>query len=184
MKLKSLAVITLLVFGLGGAAFAQGSATLGFTSAGGLFLYCNYEIIQWGGPSNFYMQGVDNLENGCFASTNATVEGVKVSINANDGSPVQGGPAYAYADNLIDAFGQYFTGEQWFVITQTKPSTRLHKFGWVGYLGFYGYEFLDNYGYLSASIPGQSPHKPVSGNNSAIGSKGNGPQTKLTKTIQ
>ena len=183
MKLKSLAVITLLVLGCS-AAFAQGSFTLGFTSPGDLFLYCNYEVAQFGGPSNFYFQGIDNLTGACFAATDATIEGVKVSINANDGAPVQGGPAYAYADNLIDAFGQYFTGEQWFVITQTKPSTRLRKYGWVGYLGFSGYEFLDNYGYLSASIPGQSPKKPVSGGNSAVGSKGNGPQTKLTRTIQ
>ena len=182
MKLKSLAVITLLVLGCS-AAFAQGSFTLGFTSPGDLFLYCNYEIIQFGGPNNFYMQGVDNLQNACFVSNNATVEGVKVSINASDGSPVQGGPAYAYADNLIDAFGGYYTAEQWFVITQTKPSTRLRKYGWVGYLGFYGYEFLDNYGYLSASIPGHNPKKPALSGNS-VGGGGKQSQKQLTRTIQ
>ena len=157
MKLTSLAVITLLVvFGCSGAAFAQGSAVLGFASAGDEGLYCNFEEIQWGPGSenNFYFQGVDNLEQACDVAVNATVEGVKVSITPADGAPVVGGPAYAYADNIYDAFSQSYTGEQWFVITQTKPSKILKHYGWVGYAGFSGLEFLGNYGYLSASIPG------------------------------
>jgi len=158
LKLKSLAVITLLVLGCS-AAFAQGSFTLGFASAGDLFLYCNYEQIQYGGSNNFYMQGVDNLTAACFLPTNGTVEGVKVSIAPLDNSPVQTGPAYAYADNIIDAEFESFSGEQWFVITQTRPSKLLKHFGWVGYIGFDGYEFLGNYGYLSASIPGAAGNK-------------------------
>jgi len=178
MKLKSLTVITLLVLACS-AAFAQGSATLGFTTPGDVSLYCNYEQIQWGGTNNFYFQGTDNLMNGCFAPRNATVEGVKVAINATDGAPVLNGPAYAYADNIIDAFGGYYTGEQWFVITQIKPSTLLKHYGWVGYLGFYGYEFLDSYGFLSASIPGKAPKKPVLGETTFSGA----PQSIRTQTI-
>jgi hypothetical protein len=166
LKLKSLVVITLFVLGCS-AAFAQGSATLGFENYGGTFLYCNYEIITWGGPNNFYLQGTDNLETACFAAQNATVEGVKVPVPLADGAPVHGGTVYAYADNLIDAFSATYTGEQWFVLTKIKPSTLLHNYGWAGYLGVSGYEFLDNYGYLSASIPGNGPTKPVSSNHTA-----------------
>ena len=171
MKLKSLLVITLLVLGCS-AAFAQGSFTLGFLNYGGTFLYCNYEVVTFGGPNNFYMTGFDNLQNGCFAPVNATIEGVHVNVRVSDGSPVYGTNVYAYADTLIDAFGEYFTNEQWFVLTQTKPSRLLHHYGWAGYLGFYGYEFLDNYGYLSASIPGSGPlKKPVSTSNTATNAK-------------
>jgi len=180
MKLKSLAVITLLVLGCS-AAFAQGSATLGFASPGDLFLNCDYLQLQWGGPNNFYIQGVDNLSQ-CPGGPpfNATVEGVKVSINATDGAPVLEGPAYAIADDIIDAFGAYYSGEQWFLITQTKPSTRIRHYGWVGYLGFYGYEFLDNYGYLTASYPGHTPKgKPVLGKTTVSGA----PQSIRSRTI-
>ncbi|MGO8986388.1 MAG: hypothetical protein ACLPHI_19330 [Terriglobales bacterium] len=170
MKLTSLAVITLLVFGCSGA-FAQGSGTLGFTSAGGLFLYCNYETFQYGGSNNFYFQGVDNLQSACFATNNGTIEGVKVNITAAAGAPVSQGPAYAYADNIIDAESGIYTGEQWFVITQLKPSKLLHKFGWAGYIGFDGYEFLGNYGYLSAEIPGAQATKQVLKTSSAGAAK-------------
>ncbi len=167
MKLKSLAVITLLVLGCS-AAFAQGSAVLGFASEGDLGLYCNFEEIQWGGSNNFYIQGIDDLVDGCFAEVNATVEGVKVSIAALDGSPVLTGPAYAYADNIYDAFDLAYTGDQWFVITQTKPSKLLKHFGWAGYAGFSGLEFLGNWGYLSASYPGANKSgKPIMGTSSA-----------------
>jgi hypothetical protein len=181
LKLKSLVVITLFVLGCS-AAFGQGSATLGFENYGGTFLYCNYEVIQWGGPNNFYMQGIDNIQNGCFSSfPNATVEGVKVAVPLSDGAPVHGGTVYAYADNLIDAFSGSYTQEQWFVLTHIKPSTLLHNYGWAGYLGFYGYEFLDNFGYLSASIPGNGPTRPVSSNHTASNAK-NSPVK--AKTIQ
>ena len=157
MKLTSLAVITLLVaFGFSGAAFAQGSFALGFTSAGDQGEYCNYEVIQYGPGSenNFYMQGIDNTVDACGYPVNGTVEGVKVAISAADGAPVLSGPAYAYADNIYDAAGESYTGDQWFVVTQTKPSKLLKHYGWVGYAGFSGLEFLGNYGYLTATLPG------------------------------
>jgi len=167
LKLKSLVVITLFVLGCS-AAFAQGSFTLGFENYGGTFLYCNYEVVQFGGPNNFYMQGFDNIQVGCFSTNpNATIEGVKVPVPLSDGSPVAGGTVYAYADNLIDAFSASYTTEQWFVLTQTKPSRLLHHYGWAGYLGVNGYEFLDNFGYLSASIPGNAGNIPVSSSHTA-----------------
>jgi len=174
VKLTSLAVITLLVvFGCSGAAFAQGSFALGFESAGGLGEYCNYEVIQYGPGSenNFYMQGVDNTQNACFYTYNATIEGVKVSVSATDNAPVTGA-AYAYADNIYDVGCICYTGDQWFVITLTKPSKLLHKFGWVGYAGFSGLEFLGNYGYLTATLPGDANSKPNLGvTNAAVGKK-------------
>jgi hypothetical protein len=176
LKLTGLAVITLLiVLGCSGAAFAQGSAVLGFASAGDEGLYCNFEVIEWGPGSenNFYFQGIDDLVDGCFGEVNATVEGNKLSITPGDGSLVNGGPTYGYADNIYDADGLYFSGFQWYVITQTVPSTRLKHYGWVGYAGFSGLEFLGNYGYLSASIPGANKSgKPVLGSTSAASAVG------------
>jgi hypothetical protein len=181
LKLKSLVVMTLLVLGCT-AAFAQGSGTLGFTSAGGSFLYCNYEEFAYGGSNNYYFSGIDNLTTACFAPVDATILGVKTIISKLDNAPVQNGPAYAYADNIYDAFGEYFTGDQWFVVTQIKPSRLIHHYGWVGYVGFDGYEFLGNYGYLSASIPGAAGNKkPTQGTTSAASAKAN--KAQLTKTF-
>jgi len=178
MKLKSVEVITLCVLGCS-AAFAQGSATLGFTSAGGLQLYCNYLQIKWGGYQNLYAGGYDNLQGACFVSNNASLACAKVNFPAASGSPVTG-PAYWCADSIIDAFGGYYSGESYALLTQTKPSTRLHHYGWAGYLGFDGYEFLDNYGYLSASYPGHAPEgKPVLGETTRSGA----PQSIRTQTI-
>ena len=181
MKLTSLLVIALLVvLGSSTAVFAQGSFTLGFASAADEGEYCNFEQIQYGPGSenNFYMQGIDNIETACFAPVNATVEGVKVSITPGDGSLVAG-PAYAYADNIYDADSGVYTGFQWFVITQTRPSTRLKKYGWAGYAGFSGEEFLGNYGYLTATLPTSPTHKPILAGTSA--SAGKNSQIKMVK---
>jgi hypothetical protein len=183
LKLKTLAVITILVLGCS-AAFAQGSATLGFTDYTDSILYCNYEIFSWGGNANFYMQGQDNLAN-CTTATGvpaATVEGVAVSVPKAAGAPVSG-LAYAGADGLIDAIYGTYTGEQWFVITKTKPSIYLKVYGWVGYLGYNGYELFGNYGYLSASIPGGGGNKPVSKNSVISGLKGAALKTRA-KMVQ
>lgn len=180
MKLKSLAIVTFVLFGCS-AMFGQGSFTLGFTSAGDLFLYCNYETITYGGSNNYYMQGVDNLETACFAPVNGTIEGVKISIAPTDGSPVLSGPAYAYADNIIDAEFGFFSGEQWFVITQTKPSKLLRHYGWAGYIGFSGLEFLGNYGYLSAELPGTAGAKPNLGVTNASAAKQSETKVRMIK---
>jgi hypothetical protein len=153
LKLKSLAVLTVLTvvaFGCS-AAFAQGSATLGYASVADLGEYCNYEQISWGGYDNFYAQGTDN-NSACGIANNGTMVGLKIAVPASAQSPVTG-TAYAFADNTIDAQYGSYTGEQWFVVTLLKPSKILKKYGWAGYIGFDGYEYLGNYGYLSATIP-------------------------------
>ncbi len=162
MKLKSLVVITLFVLGCG-AAFGQGSATLGFTSPADLFLDCDYEQIEWGGSNNLYAQGTDNLT-ACSGSANpdATMVCVKAS-NGVGGSLQITAPVYACADNIFDASSGTYTGDQWLLATEIKPSRLLHHYGWVGYVGFSGVEFLANYGYLSASYPGANKSgRPVS----------------------
>jgi hypothetical protein len=158
LKLKSLVVITLVVLACS-AAFAQGSAVLGYATAGDLGLYCNYEQITWGGYDNFYAQGTDN-NSACGLPNNGTLVGLKISVPASAVSPVVGS-AYAFADNTIDAIYGSYTGEQWYVVSLTKPSKILKKFGWAGYIGFDGYEYLGNYGYLSASIPEAAGGKKV-----------------------
>jgi hypothetical protein len=162
LKLKSLAVLTVLTFFVLGcsAAFAQGSATLGYTSAGDLEEYCNYEQISWGGYDNFYAQGTDN-NSACGIANNGTMVGLKISVPASAVSPVVGS-AYAFADNTIDAQYGSYTGEQWYVVTLLKPSKILKKFGWAGYLGLDGYEYLGNYGYLTATIPSVAGGKKIS----------------------
>jgi hypothetical protein len=164
LKLTSLAVITLLVLGCS-AAFAQGSGTLGFTTSGGNFLYCNYEEFVYGSTNNFYFTGLDNATP-CGTGFTSTILGSKSVISAADGSPVLSGPAYNYADAVYSNYG-YGGQFQWYVITQIKPSRLLHHFGWAGYIGEYGDSFLANYGYLSATLPGAVGAKPSTGTSNA-----------------
>jgi hypothetical protein len=152
MKLKSLAVITLLVLGCS-AAFAQGSVTLGFSSTNGQ-LACNYEVLKWSGPDNLYLTGVDNYS--YCDEPNVGISGFKVG----PGAPVSpSNPAYEYVEAIYDSFTGQYTGYLWTVLTATKPSKLLHHYG---YIGFDGYEFLGNYGYLSAAYPGSGSSRPVS----------------------
>jgi hypothetical protein len=155
MKLKSLAVITLLVLGCS-AAFAQGSVTLGFSSTNGQ-LACNYEVLKWSGPDNLYLTGVDNYS--YCDEPNVGISGFKVG----PGAPVSpSNPAYEYVEAIYDSFTGQYTGYLWTVLTATKPSKLLQHYGWYGYIGFDGYEFLGNYGYLSAAYPGSGSSRPVS----------------------
>jgi hypothetical protein len=148
MKLKSLAVITLFVLGCSAAFAQQGSATLCFEDYNGTPA-CNYIQIQWNGWS---LSG-EEIESNCFGGANAQIIGSKVASLAGSGVPVQG-LVYAYSDIIFD---EQNPGEQWFVLTKTAPSTRLHQFGWAGYVGIDGYEFLGNYGYLYACTPDSAP---------------------------
>jgi hypothetical protein len=71
------------------------------------------------------------------------------------------GPLYAMADNIFDSFGGTYTGAQYLLITETKPSRLLDHFGWVAYYGIYGYEFINGYGYLTAELPGRNATTPI-----------------------
>jgi len=160
VKLKGLAVIVLLVVGCS-AAFAQ-SYSFGFLSSSGANEYCNYEQFTTGGRANFYLQGYDVLTM-CPNSpvAGAAINGFAISVPVAAFAPVNG-KAYVYSDQIYDAYYGGWTQEQWTVITKTAP-TKL-KFGnesWAGYIGFFGYEFLGNYGFLTATLPSAASHKPL-----------------------
>jgi len=153
VKLKSLAVLVVLVLGCS-AAFAQGSFSFGFLSSSAVNEYCNYESFATGGNGNFYMQGYDVLSACPYSKiSGAALEGFAINVPIAAFAPVHG-KAYVYADQIFDAYAGYYTSEQWMVLTKTAP-TKL-QFGnesWAGYVGFFGYEFLGNYGFLTNTIP-------------------------------
>lgn len=174
MKLKSLLVITLFVVAC---SFAS-AQSFGFGTAGGSYLYCNYEQLSVFGGSIY--QGVDNLSP-CGASYNATVAGIKGGItaagNALYGFAITG---VTYADNLYDADYLAYTGAQWDVVAAAKCSkknkkTGLYgpKLGWMGLASQSGLIFGGNYGYLTCDIPtsGAAPVKGKSIGNSKPRSK-------------
>jgi hypothetical protein len=155
LKLKMLVVVTLLVLGCS-AGFAQTS--LGFLGYNPVIEYCNYETMT---ISGFYLQGYDVLSSCPYSPVSgASIEGFAINVPKSASAPVTGS-AYVYADQLYDAYSNAFTGEQWAVITKTKPSTKLFEYGWAGYVGFAGYEFLGNYGYLSGTLPAVQKQIPV-----------------------
>ena len=170
MKLKSFAVIVLLVLGCS-AAFAQNSYTFGFLSSGAVNEYCNYEQFTTGGQGNFYMQGYDVLSACPYPKNSAAgIEGAAITVPIAAFAPVNG-KAYIYADQIEDAYSGYFTGLQWMVITKTAPSKlKFGNYSWAGYVGFFGYEFLGNYGFLSNTIPAKNG--PASQNKSTVGKLG------------
>ncbi len=154
-----LAVLTLVVFGC---AFSS-AQTFGFGTAGGDYLYCNYEsglTNTFGAPYAIW-QATDNLS-ACGLGGNATMVGVtaKLAKTANPGGFALKG--VSMADNLYDAYSSYafgysvFTGEQWDV-TQNVKCTNLGSKkvteGWIGFASVSGFVFGDNYGVLACSIP-------------------------------
>jgi len=153
--MKSLVVIALLVLGC---SFAS-AQTFGFLSIGG-FAYCNFEqLTPFFGP---IYSGVDNLTAACGLPVNGTIVGSATSIAASSGLPATG-KGVGYADNIYDAEFEEYTGLQWWVFTQLKPSKLLFHYGWIGFAGGSGSIFGDNYGYLSASIPGRNGVKATAG---------------------
>ncbi len=155
MKLKSLVVLVVLVLGCS-AAFAQ-SYSFGFLSSSGVREYCNYESFTVGGRANFYLQGYDVLSACPYSPVSgAAINGFAINVPIAAFAPVHGA-AYVYADQLYDAYYGAWTQEQWVVITKLAPGKiQFGKETWAGYVGFFGYEFLGNYGFLTATIPGGS----------------------------
>jgi hypothetical protein len=164
LKLKSLAVITLLVLCCS-SAFAQGSFAFGFLNYTGGVQYCNYEIVQTGGANNFYLSGMDVLD-ACAASANpfATIEGTAIKVTALDLEStglqpgITGSGRYIYADAIMDAYAGTYTGEQWITITATSVNSKnkAGKWNWDSFVGFSGYEFLGGFGFLTDKLPDKS----------------------------
>ncbi len=154
MKLKSLAVITLLVIGC---SFAS-AQSFGFASVGG-GLYCNFEVLQQLSPYTVW-QGLDDLS-ACGASVNGTIVGIKGGLAAAGNPAGFAVSGVTYADNIYDAEALTYTGAQWDVTTdlkcnKVKKGVYSGKYSWIGFASVSGLVFGDNYGYLSCTIPGKN----------------------------
>lgn len=170
MKLKSLLVITLFVVACG---FAS-AQSFGFGTAGGLYLYCNYEQLSVYGGTVY--QGVDNLS-ACGASYNGTVAGIKGGLTAA-GNPIGFAvTGVTYGDNIYDADSLAYTGAQWDVTAAAKCVKKNKKtgkygpkYGWIGFASVSGVIFGNNYGFLTCDLPtsGASPVKGMSIGNGKI----------------
>ena len=163
MKLKSLAVITLLVLCCS-SAFAQTYA-FGFLNYTGGVQYCNYETFQTGGAGNFYLTGLDVLD-ACASSANqfATIEGTAIRVTSENLEStglqpgITGPRRYIYADAIMDAYAGSYTGEQWITITATSVNSKNEagRWNWDSFLGFSGNEFLGGFGFLTDKLPDKS----------------------------
>jgi hypothetical protein len=146
LKLKSLAVITLLVLGCS-AAFGQ-SFSLGFLGFNGT-QYCDYEVVNVSAP---YAAGTHNLTTVCGLALDGVMVGFKAYIPLTSGATVVGN-VIEMADNTFDAEYQAFTGCQIDWVTKTKASKLLFHYGWAFYYGCSGgQDYLGNYGYLTTML--------------------------------
>jgi len=164
VKLKMLAVLTLVVFGC---AFAS-AQTFGFGTAGGDYLYCNYEQISnaYGDPYTVW-QGVDNLS-ACYYGSHALAPmvGVKGGLPKAHSPIGIGVSGVVMADALIDAYSLVYTGEQWDTVSALKCTdlgAKRPKEGWIGLVGVSGLGFVGNYGTLSCTVYAKGQAKPNKG---------------------
>jgi hypothetical protein len=147
LKLKSLAVITLLVLGCS-AAFGQ-SFSLGFLSYDPTIQFCDYEVVTVAKP---FAAGTHNLTTVCGLANDGVQVGFTGSIPASAGQPLSGA-VIELADNTFDAQYSAFSGCQINWVTKDKASTTLFKYGWSFYFGCAGGEdYLGNFGYLSSTL--------------------------------
>lgn len=173
MRLKSLAVIALLLLFGSSAAFAQGTFTFGFLTADAEFEFCNYEFFATGGVDNFYLTGYDVLEL-CPAPASAAAPiigfGIKTPVAAL--APVNGGGIYVYADALEDAYFGAYTGIQLTALTKTNVTKiRFGNYSWANYAGFGAFSFLNQYGFLTDALPAAPNSLPLTKSTAYPGSK-------------
>ena len=145
MKLKSLAVITLLVLGCS-AAFAQ-NYSFGFMSYDGSTQFCDYETLSVSAP---YAAGTHVLTS-CQLPLNGVMVGLRTIIPISTGAPVTG-TVYALADSTFDAQYIGVSGAQLDWVTKlVAVNPRNPKWGWSFYITFGGgSDYLGNYGYLTS----------------------------------
>ena len=160
VRLKSWAVITLLVLGCS-AAFGQ---SLGFLSYDKKTQYCDYEVLTVKAP---FAAGVHNLQ-GCpgGSSGNGVMVGVATTeLTSASGSPVTG-KAYAFADNAVEVGynGGFACGCAVLYITKLKAAMPAElkagdPFGWELYYSIYpGFEYFGTYGFLTKKLGGPNPN--------------------------
>ncbi len=157
MKLKSLAVITLLVLGCS-AAFGQ-SFSLGFLSYDMAVQYCDYEVLNYSNP---YIAGTHDLTTACFLPLNAVMVGFRGDIPISTGAPVTG-TVYILADSTFDAQYLGVSGCQIDWVTKaTAYKPRYPAWGWSFYYTCGGGgDYLGNWGYLTKTLGASHPVGPV-----------------------
>jgi len=144
LKLKSLAVITLLVLGCS-SAFA-GTFSLGFESYDGSITYCDYETINVSAP---YAAGTHNLTAVCGLLSDGATVGFLTNIPRPTTAPVNGA-VIALADNTFDAQYQFYSGCQIDWVTKRKPAA---TWGWSFYFTCGGGgDYLGNFGFLTTTL--------------------------------
>lgn len=144
MKLKSLAVITLLILGCS-SAFA-GTFSLGFMDYSGSTTFCDYETVTTHSP---YAGGVHNFSV-CGLAANGAMVGFFMNIPRSNNAPVKGN-VLALADNSFDAQYQFYTGCQIDWVTKLKPNNP--NFGWSFYFTCGGGgDYLGNFGFLTTTL--------------------------------
>jgi len=156
VKLKTLAVITLVVLGYSFAS-AQATGTYTFWNSAFSLNYCNYLVITYN--SGGIVAGYDDLTEpqvGCELIQNSPVVGF-VATTGKDGQPAHGKGA-VIGDAIYDASADAYTGLQWTLWVSDKPNklccgSHYGPYGWMGVAGTYtGFYFGDNYGYLTFGI--------------------------------
>jgi hypothetical protein len=159
MKLKTLAILTLGIFGC---AFAS-AQTFGFASAFG-DLYCNYEQLTYAG--NGLWVGFDNLS-ACGINISSTLSGFSATV-PNVG-PSAHGAGVVYGDSVYAVYNGFPEG-QWTVFTKlkcnkVKNGVFVGQDGWDGVAAFSGIFVGSNQGPLSCTIPGKNGAAPTKGVN-------------------
>ena len=159
MKLKSLVVITLLVLGC---SFAS-AQSFGFLSYTGGLEYCNFEQLVI--SDSFYVSGFDNTSAcGLSVPINGNIGGAIVTVPAGAGAPVKGKNA-SYSDTLLDVLDyipgtgyEFFTNENvWSLSNLVAPKKlKAGKYSWALYVTFNGGLYLDNYGFLTTTLPAKN----------------------------
>jgi len=162
LKLKSLAVITVLTLALGGSSAFAGTYAFGFLNYSGGVAYCNYAYFATGGADDFYLGGFDVLDacpytaNPSSPITGLGVKFTKADIPNQGLEGLVGKGVYAYADSLLDAYYGTNTGNV-MVVAVGKPGPIEPKHAnWAAFLGFGGDIYLCNYGFLT---DGNAPRK-------------------------
>lgn len=155
-----LAVITLLVLGC---SFAS-AQSFGFLSYTGGLEYCNFEQMVISG--GFYVSGYDNTSAcGLIIPINGNIGGGVTAVPAGAGAPVKGKNA-AYSDTLIDVLDyipysggyEFFTNENVWVLSNLKAPAhpKFGKYNWALYVTFNGGLYLDNFGFLTSTLPSKN----------------------------
>jgi hypothetical protein len=153
VKLKTLAVITLVVLGCS-FALAQAPGTYSFWNNGGTGEFCEYIVITYN--SGGVVAGYDDLV-ACGFAYNAPLIGFVATTPAL-GLPAHGKGAVV-GDAIYDDSCFCYSGLQWTLWLSDKVSKKKHgvysgPYGWIGVAGSYtGTYFGDNYGYLAAGRP-------------------------------